>query len=172
MNHLDTVRRSSLSTVRQLAVEPVVAVSGQCQVRAEQFALVSAARVQLVDVTDDVMTRVQALGVREGIATLQSLHTTCAVFVNESQDALSADFVTFLESVTDPDAIWRHDDPEFSDCDRQNTDAHLRALLLSPSVTLQVSGGELVLGQWQRVLVAELDGPRTRTLRLQVMGIA
>jgi len=37
---------------------------------------------------------------------------------------------------------------------------------------MQVSGGELVLGQWQRVLVAELDGPRTRSLRLQVMGVA
>jgi len=44
-------------------------------------------------------------------------------------------------------------------------------LLLSHSLTIQVSGGELVLGQWQRVLVAELDGPRTRSLRLQVMGV-
>jgi secondary thiamine-phosphate synthase enzyme len=93
------------------------------------------------------------------------------VFVNESQDALVADFLTFLESVIDPDMQWRHDDPEHSDCDRRNTDSHLRALLLSPCVTLQVSGGELVLGQWQRVLIAELDGPRTRTLRLQVMGV-
>lgn len=172
MSLLDVVRRSSLSTVRQRAVEPVVAESGTYHVRAEQVPLVSAARVQLVDITDDVMARVQALGIREGLATLQSLHTTCAVFVNESQDALAADFVTFLESVPEPGVRWRHDDPAQSDCDRQNTDAHLRALLLSPGVTLQVSGGELVLGQWQRVLVVELDGPRTRTLRLQVMGIA
>lgn len=145
--------------------------TGACAVCADQFSLISTSRLQIVDVTDDVMARVQALGVREGTATLQSQHTTCAVFVNESQDALTSDFVTFLESVVDPEADWRHDDPVYSDCDRRNTDAHLRALLLSPTVTLQVSGGELVLGQWQRVLVAELDGPRTRTLRLQVMGI-
>ena len=49
-------------------------------------------------------------------------------------------------------------------------DAHLRALLLGHSVTLQVSGGELVLGQWQRVLMAELDGPRARSLRLKILG--
>jgi secondary thiamine-phosphate synthase enzyme len=171
MNHLDTLRRSSLSTVRQHAVEPLVAASGVCHVRAEQFPLESSSRVQVVDITDDVMERVRMLGVREGIATLQSLHTTCAVLVNESQDALASDIVTFLESATDPDARWRHDDPAFSDCDRQNTGAHLRALLLSSSVTLQVSGGEPVLGRWQRVLVVELDGPRARTLRLQVMGI-
>lgn len=145
--------------------------SGPLVLRAEQVPFVSSARLQLVDVTDDVMARVSALGVREGTATLQSLHTTCAVFVNESQEALTQDFVTFLESVVDPDARWRHDDPACSDCERRNTDSHLRALLLSPSVTLQISGGELVLGQWQRVLVAELDGPRARTLRLQVLGI-
>jgi len=37
---------------------------------------------------------------------------------------------------------------------------------------VQVSGGEVVLGQWQRILAAELDGPRARTLRIQVMGVA
>jgi len=168
---LDTVRRSSLSTTRLAPIAPEVAVSGPCHVRAETIAFESTARLQIVDMTDDVMERVRALGVQEGTVTLQSLHTTCAVFVNESQDALAADFLTFLESVVDPEDQWRHDDPALSDCDRHNTDSHLRALVLSSSVTLQVSGGELVLGQWQRILVGELDGPRARTLRLQVMGI-
>jgi secondary thiamine-phosphate synthase enzyme len=53
-----------------------------------------------------------------------------------------------------------------------NADSHLRALLLGHSLTVQVSGGEVVLGQWQRLLLAELDGPRTRTLRLSFMGIS
>ena len=52
-----------------------------------------------------------------------------------------------------------------------NADSHLRAMLLGHSLTVQVSGGEVVLGQWQRVLLAELDGPRTRTLRLMALGI-
>ena len=46
-----------------------------------------------------------------------------------------------------------------------NADSHLRALLLGHNLTLQVSGGEVVLGQWQRILMAELDGPRARSLR-------
>ena len=45
-----------------------------------------------------------------------------------------------------------------------NADSHLRALLLGHSLTLQISGGEVVLGQWQRLLMAELDGPRTPRL--------
>ena len=39
-------------------------------------------------------------------------------------------------------------------------------------LTLQVSGGEVVLGQWQRLLMAELDGPRARALRIQIFGIS
>ena len=45
-----------------------------------------------------------------------------------------------------------HNDPDHSDCDRQNADSHLRAMLLGHSLTMQISGGELVLGQWQRIL--------------------
>src|SRR5207302_736806 len=56
--------------------------------------------------------------------------------------------------------------------DRMNADSHLRAMLLGHNLTLQVSGGEVVLGQWQRVLLAELDGPRAGSLRIQIFGIS
>ena len=92
------------------------------------------------------------------------------MFVNESQSALLADITKFLEDLVARDSYYRHNDPAHSDCDRMNADAHLRATLLGHSLTLQISGGELVLGQWQRILMAELDGPRTRTLRAQVWG--
>jgi thiamine phosphate synthase YjbQ (UPF0047 family) len=45
-------------------------------------------------------------------------------------------------------------------------------MLLGHHLTVQVSGGELVLGQWQRILMAELDGPRARSLRLHLVGIS
>jgi secondary thiamine-phosphate synthase enzyme len=125
-----------------------------------------------VDITETVMERVKRSGIREGLASLWSLHTTCALFINEAQKALHADILRVLEQVVDRDAEWLHNDPKHSDCDRMNADSHLRAMLLGHSVTLQVSGGELVLGQWQRVIVAELDGPRARSIRVQVMGIA
>jgi hypothetical protein len=62
------------------------------------------------------------------------------------------------------------DDPWHSDCDRQNAHAHLRAMLLGRTVTLAVADGEPLLGQYQSVIVAELDGPRERKLQLQVVG--
>jgi secondary thiamine-phosphate synthase enzyme len=129
-------------------------------------------RVELTDVTDRIIALARKSGVREGIVSLWSMHTTFAVFMNESQKALHADIKRLLETMVERNTDWMHNDPAHSDCDRLNADAHLRAMLLGHSLTLQVSGGEVVLGQWQRVLVAELDGPRSRTLRVQIMGIS
>jgi secondary thiamine-phosphate synthase enzyme len=164
--------RSSQLTLRSEPVAPVTVVSGPFHVRAETLSITTDKTLQVLDLTDEVMSRVVAMGVREGIVTVCSQHTTCALFVNESQTALREDIEQFLQHVVDPATPWLHNDPEHSDCDRMNAGAHLRALFLSHSLTLQISGGELVLGQWQRVLVAELDGPRTRTVRVQVMGVA
>ena len=110
--------------------------------------------------------------IREGLVSLWSMHTTCSLFINEFQTALLTDIKRFLEQMVARDAEWMHNNPDHSDCDRMNADSHLRALMLGHSLTLQVSGGEVVLGQWQRILMAELDGPRARTLRIQIWGIS
>jgi secondary thiamine-phosphate synthase enzyme len=146
--------------------------TGGFTVFADTLTVQTEERVELTDITDRVLELVRASGVREGIVSLWSMHTTFAVFMNEAQRALHADIKRLLEAIVDRDADWMHNDPQHSDCDRFNADAHLRAMLLGHSLTLQVSGGEAVLGQWQRVLVAELDGPRSRTLRVQAMGVA
>lgn len=164
--------RSSTATVRETPISEVSNVTaGGFTVRGETLTVDTSERVQIVDLTERVMAAVRSLGVTEGLVSLCSLHTTCCVFVNEYQAALVADIRRFLEQFADRDADWRHNDPGHSDCDRQNADSHLRALLLGHSLTLQLHNGEVVLGQWQRVLMAELDGPRPRTLRLQVLGV-
>lgn len=163
--------KSSTVTTRDLSAG-VTSASGALAIHADILTVETNSRFELVDITDRVRQCVQDWPVTEGMAILQSLHTTCSVLINESQTALVADIKHFLEHVVDRDADWLHNDPAHSDCDRFNADAHLRALLLGQTLTLQVSRGDLVLGQWQRVLLAELDGPRARSLRLQVMGIA
>ena len=163
--------KSSSVTARDTPPQPIAA-TGALAVHAESLLVQSDRRIELVDITETVMDRVRRSGIREGMASLCSLHTTCALFINEAQKALHADILRVLEQVVDRDAEWLHNDPRHSDCDRMNADSHLRAMLLGHSVTLQVSGGEPVLGQWQRVLIAEMDGPRARTIRLQLMGLA
>jgi secondary thiamine-phosphate synthase enzyme len=164
--------RRSTATVRETPVEKsTTAAAGALVFHGECFTVETTERLQLVDLTDKIMDFARQFGIREGTLSLWSMHTTCALFINESQRALVADIMRFLEDMVARDRYYMHNDPEHSDCERMNADAHLRATLLGHSLTLQISGGEVVLGQWQRVLMAELDGPRTRTLRVQVMGI-
>jgi secondary thiamine-phosphate synthase enzyme len=164
--------KSSTANGTEAGQGAMSAVAGAMVVRGDTLTVQTHERIELTDVTDRVVAMVRDSEVRDGIVSLWSMHTTFAVFMNESQKALHADIKRLLETMVDRDADWMHNDPVHSDCDRLNADAHLRAMLLGHSLTLQITGGELVLGQWQRVLVAELDGPRSRSLRVQVMGIA
>jgi secondary thiamine-phosphate synthase enzyme len=141
-----------------------------CHVHADLMSLRTDERLQLVDITPRIEARVRSSEVTEGIALVTSMHTTLALFINECQEALLHDIRTFLDELVDRDRDWRHNDPRYSDCDRRNADAHLRAALLGHSIALPVRDGRLALGTFQSVIAAELDGPRTRSLHVQVLG--
>src|SRR5499427_3182531 len=165
--------KASTVTVRERPVENVAtATVGGLTIHGETFVIPTDQRIELVDLTNRVMEFVRQFNIREGLVSLWSMHTSCALFINDFQTALLSDIRRFLELMVARDAEWLHNNPEHSDCDRMNADSHLRALLLGHNLTLQVSGGEVVLGQWQRILMAELDGPRARSLRIQIFGIS
>jgi secondary thiamine-phosphate synthase enzyme len=166
------VSKSSTISARQSPPRDGRSAGGVFSIHAETFAIDTADRVELIDLTDRIAALVRGSNIADGLVSLWSMHTTCAVFINENQTALHADIKQFLETTVSRHGAWKHNDPAHSDCDRNNADAHLRAILLGHSMTLQVAGSELVLGQWQRVLAAELDGPRSRTFRVHVQGIA
>jgi secondary thiamine-phosphate synthase enzyme len=128
-------------------------------------------RLQLINVTDRINEIVRKSGVRDGIVHLQSLHTTAAVFLNEWQDALLHDVRTYLDHLVPAGREWRHNDPQYSDCERQNADSHLRGMVLGQSLCLQVRNSAVLLGTWQSIILAELDGPRSRSMSVQVSGI-
>jgi secondary thiamine-phosphate synthase enzyme len=164
--------KASTVTVRERPVEDVASAKvGNLAIHGETFVIETDQRVDVVDLTMRIMELVRRFNIREGLVSLWSMHTTCSLFINEFQTALLTDIKRFLEQMVARDAEWMHNSPEHSDCDRMNADSHLRALLLGHNLTLQISGGEVVLGQWQRILMAELDGPRARSLRIQVFGI-
>jgi secondary thiamine-phosphate synthase enzyme len=167
----DGSAKASITTTRtNPVIEGQTGVPGLI-IHGETLIVPTSERVELIDLTDRISSVIASLAIREGLVSLWSLHTTCALLINESQAALLADIKRFLEGIVERDKDWMHNDPTHSDCDRMNADAHLRALLLGHSLSMQVSNGEVVLGQWQRILVAELDGPRDRSIRVQVWGI-
>ena len=128
-------------------------------------------RMQLINVTDRINDIVRKSGIRDGIVHLQSLHTTTAVFINEWQDALLHDVKSFLDDFVNREHSWRHNDPNYSDCERKNADSHLRGMIMGQTLCLQVRNSCVLLGTWQSIILAEFDGPRSRSMSIQVSGI-
>jgi secondary thiamine-phosphate synthase enzyme len=136
----------------------------------ETLRLVTDKRLELYDLTERVADVLKRHDVKEGMVLLSSLHTTLALFVNEWQSALLHDIKAMLDKIVSPQDGWRHNDPEYSDCDRRNAHSHLQATLLGHALSFQVKRGKLVLGQFQAIIAAELDGPRSRDLAVQIIG--
>ncbi len=149
-------------------IRPTVAL--QCCL--ETIAYQTRERLELVNITRDINEVVRRNGLKAGMVIVQSLHTTTAIFINEFQQALLEDVKSFLERLVGRIDYWRHNDPKLSDCDRKNADSHLRAMVLGHTLSLPVCNGSLALGYWQSVILAELDGPRERSIQVQVLGVA
>jgi secondary thiamine-phosphate synthase enzyme len=138
----------------------------------ETIAYQTRERLELVNITRDINEVVRKHGLKAGMVIVQSLHTTTAVFINEFQQALLEDMKSFLERLVGRIDYWRHNDPKLSECDRKNADSHLRAMVLGHTISLPVRNGALALGNWQSVILAELDGPRERSIHVQVVGVS
>lgn len=142
----------------------------EMKVFSTSFTVQSEERTEVSDITKHVRDAIQQFPVTNGIALINTLHTTCALFVNEYQAALVEDLKRLIERLVPERGGYRHDDPRYSDCERGNGHSHLRAALLGRSVAVGISDGDLVLGRFQSIILAELDGPRRREVTVQVVG--
>ena len=111
---------------------------------------------ELVDVTRQVQAAIDDLD--DGAVVVYSPHTTCGVTINEGADPdVARDISRFLERLVPRDyPDFRHGEG--------NSDAHVLTSLVGSSVVVPVEGGQLRLGRWQTLYLAEFDGPRRRTL--------
>ena len=136
----------------------------------QSFSMLSEKRVQVMDITKEVRDRVLRADIDEGMVFVNSRHTTCGLFINEFQGALIEDLQAMLEQLVPENGSYRHNDPRYSDCERGNASALLRASLLSHGVAVGVRDGIVSLGRFQAILMAELDGPQTREVDLTMIG--
>lgn len=126
--------------------------------------------IQFLDVTGAVRDWVAATGVREGLLTLISPHTTARVNVNERETQLQRDMSTYLKRLVPRDGDWLHNIDTVDD--RPNAHSHLLGLFMNSSESIPVANGAPVLGGWQSIFFIELDGPRpSRHLDMQIIGI-
>jgi secondary thiamine-phosphate synthase enzyme len=127
--------------------------------------------IQILDITGQVRDWLATTGIRDGLLTVTSLHTTARVNVNEREPQLEKDIVTWLKRFVPRDGDWLHNLVAVDG--RDNAHAHILGLFMNSSESIPVAGGEMVLGGWQAIFFIELDGPRERRgLELQIMGAA
>ena len=125
--------------------------------------------IQVVDITDQVRQRCTQIGLRNGLVTLISRHTTAYVNLNEREAQLQRDMVTFLKRLVPRDGDYLHNLAPVDD--RDNAHSHLLGLFMNASESIPIANGELLLGGWQSIFFVELDGPRAeRSVTLQLLG--
>ena len=147
-------------------------------VNMRRLAFATTEPIQFVDITDDVAAAVRSTGVRDGIVTIVSRHTTMAVRIQEDEPLLLEDLLSFLRRLAPSNVHYQHNDfrvrtHHMHDDESPNGHSHCLQFLLGTSETVPVMDGELLLGQWQRIFLVELDGPRPkREVLIQTVGVA
>jgi secondary thiamine-phosphate synthase enzyme len=131
---------------------------------------------EFIDLTERVASVVARSGVGEGLAVVFSRHTTAAITINEHEPLLLEDMAQFLERLAPRAADYRHNDftvrtINMTEDESPNGHAHCLQLVLGASQTVPIRDGRLVLGQWQRIFLVELDHARPREAVVQTLGI-
>lgn len=150
--------------------------AGDFKICHDRVQLSTAKRIQFIDVTELVRERVRRAGIHHGIVNVHTRHTTTAIVLNENEHHLLRDFEERLEAWAPREIPYGHNDLEarrfqlLASDERPNGDSHARSLLLGASETLNVLGGRVELGEWQRLFLVELDGPRPRSISIMAIG--
>jgi len=119
---------------------------------------------EAIDITDEVVNALRASGAEDGFCHVMVLHSTAAIALNESHDPnIGLDLIDALERVVPERAGWLHDRID------DNAHAHIKAAILGPSELIPLDHGKLLLGTWQRIMLVEFDGPRSRRVSVRLL---
>ena len=132
-------------------------------------------QLDIIDLTDRVKSFVKESNIKNGLANIQSLNTTAAVFIQENEPLLLEDIKKYLERIVPQSIDYNHDDfsrrtVNMCEDECRNGHSHCKSLNLPTSITLNLMGGEVQLGRWQRFLFIELDCARNRKIQIQIIG--
>jgi secondary thiamine-phosphate synthase enzyme len=117
---------------------------------------------EMIDITSQVGEVVRQAGVANGLCLVYVPHATAAIVINENADPnVCQDILDALTRMV-PEGAWRHDRVD------NNAAAHIKATILGPSEAVPVQEGILRLGTWQSLMLVEFDGPRARTVIVEV----
>ena len=124
----------------------------------------------------DLLTRqveqiVAESGVKNGMVTVLTKHTTTGVTVNESLECLESDIEVFLSRMAPEDFPYSHARmlKDYGST-AGNPTGHLKAYITGNHCHFPIIDGEMVRGGAQDIYFCEFDGPAKRTVLVIVEG--
>lgn len=123
-------------------------------------------REEVVNITDQVKQAVYNSGISEGIVLVFPLHTSSAVFINDSDFGITSDWRKVLSKLVPEGAGYIHDESD----PKKNAHGHLRALLSGHHICFPLTQGEPDFGTYHTVYYIELDGCREKEIVVKIIG--
>ena len=121
----------------------------------------------IVDITSRVQEEIRESGLVAGTVTIFVPGSTGAVTTIEFEPGVVSDLREALERAVPKGIAYAHNEA-WGD---GNGYSHVRAAWLGPSLTVPFTGGKVILGTWQQIVLCDLDNrPRERRVILQIMG--
>ncbi|WP_319559885.1 secondary thiamine-phosphate synthase enzyme YjbQ [Marispirochaeta sp.] len=126
------------------------------------FKIKTTGQTVFIDITSQVKRIVSDAGIREGICLVYIPHTTCGVTINEAADPdVQRDMLMELNRIVPFQDGYAHAEG--------NSAAHIKTSMMGPSVSIPVHDERLTLGTWQGIYLTEFDGPRNRSVYVQLI---
>jgi secondary thiamine-phosphate synthase enzyme len=129
--------------------------------------------INIHNLTPIIKKLLATTSIKNGQVIVFCRHTTTAVAINENEERLIEDLKVHLRKLAPETEKYLHNDLHLRDVppdEPMNAHSHLMAMMLNNSEIIPIVDGDLALGTWQSVLFFELDGPRSRSILIQIIG--
>lgn len=136
-------------------------------VHSDQFNVETRGYCDLHDITSQVQRCIDESGMTAGIACVAVAGSTAAVSTLEFEPGLLQDVPALMETLMPSDRPYEHDNTWHDG----NGFSHLRSFMVKTSHSAPFNDGQLVLGTWQQIVLADFDNrSRSRRVIVQLVG--
>jgi len=129
---------------------------------AGDFTLTTSSQMELIGISGKIGDIISKNSISSGICYLFNPHTTAGLTINEGADPdVCDDIIKGLLHIVPSNLNYKHLEG--------NSPAHLMSSLVGSSLVINIEGGTLQLGTWQKIFFCEFDGPRTRKVYWKIV---
>lgn len=122
-------------------------------------------RTEFVNITSHVEHAISESKIQEGLALINPMHITAAVYINDDERGLIEDFKVWLEKLAPAKPDYQH-----HRTGEDNADAHIKRQLMGHQVVVPITNGHLDFGPWEQIFYAEFDGQRPKRVLVKIIG--